>query len=104
MCRKTGKWLSGKEHIAQSVRDILTTRKGTRVLRRHYGGILPELIDRPMQPAFIAAHAVDIAADLDQWEPRVSLKYVELASAQADGQGILTLTLEYQGSEMEVKI
>lgn len=104
MCRSTGKWLSGSGHIAQSVRDILTTRKGTRLLRRHYGGTLPELVDRPMQPALIAQYAVDIAADLDLWEPRVNLKHLELLNAQADGQGILAITLEYQGEQMEVKI
>ncbi len=104
MCRITGKWLSSGDHIAQSVRDILTTRKGTRLLRRHYGGTLPELVDRPMQPSFMAQYAVDIAADLDLWEPRVTLKSVQLTNAQVDGQGTLKLTLEHVGEIVEVNI
>ena len=33
----TGAALSGMDHLRQSIRDILTTRVGTRVMRRAYG-------------------------------------------------------------------
>ncbi len=104
MCRKTGKWLRGEDHIKQSVVDILTTRIGERVLRRNYGGVLTELIDRPMQPAFIAQYAVEIAQNLDEWEPRVSLKNIALMEGDNQGQGNLKLTLEYNNQDLEVVI
>ena len=45
MNRETGAAISTVEHIGQSIRDILTTRLGTRVMRREYGSLLPELVD-----------------------------------------------------------
>ena len=47
MNRETGAALGLVEHIAQSITDILTTRIGTRVMRREYGSLLPELVDQP---------------------------------------------------------
>ena len=47
MNRETGGAISTVEHIGQSISDILTTRLGTRVMRREYGSLLPELVDQP---------------------------------------------------------
>ena len=44
MDRETGKSLSGIEHLRQSIRDILTTPIGSRVMRRDYGSRLFELL------------------------------------------------------------
>ncbi|WP_208531402.1 GPW/gp25 family protein, partial [Pseudomonas aeruginosa] len=43
----TGGAIDRLAHIRQSIVDILTTRIGTRVMRREYGSQLPELIDAP---------------------------------------------------------
>ncbi|MEN1410054.1 GPW/gp25 family protein, partial [Pseudomonas aeruginosa] len=43
----TGGAIDRLAHIRQSIADILTTRIGTRVMRREYGSQLPELIDAP---------------------------------------------------------
>lgn len=42
---RTGKRLSGVAHLRQSVRDILTTPVGSRVLIRDYGSELFSLLD-----------------------------------------------------------
>ncbi len=102
MCRNTGKWLNATDHIKQSVIDIMTTRKGSRLLRRNYGGLLPELIDRPMQPSFIAQYAVAVAQDIDEWDPRVSLKNLSMIEGDGQGQGRLKLILEYEEKELEL--
>ena len=47
---QTGQPLAGIDHLRQSIRDILTTRIGTRVMRRDYGSRLPALVDNPMTP------------------------------------------------------
>lgn len=47
MNRETGGAISTVEHIGQSISDILTTRLGTRVMRREYGSLLPDLVDHP---------------------------------------------------------
>lgn len=41
-------------HIAQSIRNILFTRIGTRLMREEYGSFIPDLIDMPAGPAAIA--------------------------------------------------
>ena len=56
--RATGRPLGGLDHVRQSIRDILTTPKGSRVLVRDYGSDLPALIDRPLG----AALAADVAS------------------------------------------
>ncbi len=52
----TGKALSGLEHLRQSVRDILTTPIGTRVMRREYGSQLYALIDAPLNRSLAHGH------------------------------------------------
>jgi len=85
----TGKALSGADHIKQSVRDILTTRIGTRVMRRDYGSRLPELVDNPMSEALKADLFAESAEALARWEPRFRLDRVYLESASAEGRIII---------------
>lgn len=40
--------LNDTEHLKQSVRDILTTPLASRVMRREYGSLVPDLIDEPI--------------------------------------------------------
>ncbi|WP_455481291.1 GPW/gp25 family protein [Bartonella sp. B12(2025)] len=83
MDRKTGKPLSGIDHLRQSILDILSTRIGTRVMRRDYGSRVPELIDAPVNDAFAVALYGAIAEALDQWEPRFKLKEIDLKLVEA---------------------
>lgn len=48
---QTGLSISEVKHIRQSVRDILVTAIGSRVMRREYGSLLSALIDQPPTPA-----------------------------------------------------
>ncbi|MBR7309711.1 baseplate assembly protein, partial [Klebsiella pneumoniae] len=45
MNSQTGLSISEVEHIRQSVRDILVTPVGSRVMRREYGSLLSQMID-----------------------------------------------------------
>ncbi len=47
MCRHTGRLLSGWDEIKQSLIMIITTAKGSRILRREFGSGVPELLDKP---------------------------------------------------------
>lgn len=91
MDRRTGKRLSGVEHLAQSIGDILTTPIGSRVARRDYGSHLPELIDQPMNAAGRLRLYAATALALLRWEPRISVSRVEL-SGSAPGTYALTIT------------
>ena len=48
MSRQTGLNLEKETHkISQAIQDILTTPIGSRIMRREYGSLLPQLIDSP---------------------------------------------------------
>ena len=87
----TGRRLSGINHLRQSVRDILTTPIGTRVMRREYGSRLYELVDAPVNSeTMIDLYAATFEA-LQTWEPRIE---VEQVRAEVQGPGRVVLTVE----------
>ncbi|WP_273758991.1 GPW/gp25 family protein [Bartonella sp. AU55XJBT] len=77
MDRMTGKPLSGIDHLRQSILDILSTRIGSRVMRRDYGSRIAELIDAPVNNAFAVALYAAVAEALDKWEPRFKLQKID---------------------------
>lgn len=87
----TGGPLDGVAHLRQSIRDILTTPIGSRVMRRRYGSRLFELTDTPVTPALATALVAATAEALDAWEPRYRLTRVQVAAATP---GHVTLDLE----------
>ena len=87
----TGRPLDGVAHLRQSIRDILTTPIGSRVMRRGYGSRLFDLTDHPVTPAFATALVAATAEALDRWEPRYRLVRVQVAAAEA---GHVTLDLD----------
>jgi len=94
MNRETGAAINLPDHITQSITDILTTRLGTRIMRREYGSLLPELVDQPFNDfTRLQVYAATVIA-LMRWEPRISLSRVQLFGATLSGQS----TLELEGS------
>ncbi len=81
--RHTGRAISGDAHLAQSIADILSTPKGTRVMRRDYGSDLPDLIDQPLNSLTIVDAYQAIASALGQWEPRISVERMEITRSEA---------------------
>lgn len=90
MSRQTGGTLDVDAHLAQSVGDILTTARGTRVMRRDYGSDLPRLIDAPLNGETLIDIYAAAAEALARWEPRLRLIRVSVDDASA---GALTITL-----------
>lgn len=82
MDAKNGKPLSGMDHLRQSIRDILTTPIGSRVMRRDYGSRLFDLIDSPSNRELIVEIYAAVIEALNAWEPRVLIKRVSVTSAQ----------------------
>ena len=98
MARATGAALDGLEHIKQSVLDILSTPIGTRVGRREYGSLLPELIDQPMTPANILRIYAASAVAVSRNEDRILLRRVGLAAG--DRPGSATIILDADRTDM----
>ena len=83
MHRATGQALSGKQHLKQSLQDLLTTPLGSRVMRPEYGSHLFELIDAPLNQATLAQMYAATAEAINRWEPRFVLKKVSINQATA---------------------
>jgi len=87
----TGKALSGLNHLRQSIRDILTTPIGSRVMRREYGSRLYELVDAPLNEATTLEIYAATAEALARWEPRFKITRVSATSASP---GKITIDLQ----------
>ena len=92
MNRFTGKPLQGREHILQSIHDILTTKVGTRVMLREYGGDLPSLVDKPLNDLLDIELQAATAVALERWEPRFKLEAVTIQKRSAEGR--VTIAVE----------
>ncbi|WP_127960159.1 GPW/gp25 family protein [Serratia microhaemolytica] len=87
----TGKSITDEHHIAQSIRNILLTPIGSRVMRRNYGSQLFELIDQPLESSVTRLRIMSaIYNALYLWEPRLLLSHITLDSPTA-GQLIATI-------------
>lgn len=97
MNRDTGRWLTDEtDHIRQSIRDILTTPVGSRLMRREYGSLIPELIDYPTNQAnLLRLNNASLMAIL-RWEPRVTAPTGQIVTA-FDGSATVDLHLVRRG-------
>lgn len=100
MNAETGEVLDSTDHLRQSIQDILRTPVGSRVMRRQYGSRLMDLLDRPLNEAFIADLQAAIAMALGAQEPRLRLTRVSVErpdpaeAARELSQGRISLRLE----------
>ncbi len=99
----TGRKLGGIDHLRQSIRDILTTPIGSRVMRRDYGSRLFELIDTPYSSATKLAIIAATAEALMTWEPRIEVEDITLRSYNP-GHIIIDLSGRYLPDGREVTI
>lgn len=77
----TGKPLDGFAHVAQSFAILMTTRKRSRVQRRHVGSDMPNLVDRAISQLTIIDFYAAIA-DAARFEPR--FKIGRMSTSQGD--------------------
>lgn len=80
MDRHTGRLLDPHEHLRQSVRDILLTPIGSRLMRREYGSLLPFLVDAPATAMTRLRLMSAIATAIIKYEPRVSIRQIHIAT------------------------
>lgn len=83
MNRNIGLGISDTEHISQSMRDVLLTPVGSRVMRREYGSLLSALIDMPQNPALRLQIMVACYSAIQKWEPRIRLTAINFETGDA---------------------
>ncbi|HFX2802444.1 TPA: GPW/gp25 family protein [Pseudomonas aeruginosa] len=91
MNASTGRTVSDRQHLVQSIADVLTTPIGSRVMRREYGSNLPDLIDWPHNGATRLQAYAATAMALMRWEPRLRLSRVQLSLGAQPGEAVLDL-------------
>jgi hypothetical protein len=94
MSATTGRTLGTLEHLRQSIRDILATPIGSRVMRREYGSALFALVDAPMDAVTVVDIIQATAGAIARWEPRVRVERVQVGAADP-GHISLDLDLRY---------
>jgi phage baseplate assembly protein W len=99
----TGKPLENIAHLVQSVRDILLTPLGSRVMRPNYGSRLFELVDAPLNSATLLAIYSETAQALKRWEPRIKIKRV-YATAVDTGRVELVIEGKYLPDGTDVTV
>jgi hypothetical protein len=97
MSAVTGKLLDGVAHIRQSIGDILSTPIGTRIARRDYGSLLPELVDQPMNALGRMRLMAATALAIQRWEPRIKLSAVAI---QQTGPASFSVVLDGQRTDV----
>lgn len=84
------------EHIRRSIARILTTPLGSRVKRREFGSLIPDLIDHPTNQAnLLRLQNASLMAIL-RWEPRVTAPAGKIVVA-FDGSATVDLDLVRRG-------
>lgn len=85
--------LPWREHLEQSIGDILTTPIGTRNMRPWYGSRVPRLVDRPINQSWKLEVYAAIVEALGRCEPRIRVKQVRIPAV---GNGYIELELDYE--------
>ena len=78
--------LSGWAHVEQSIRKILMTPIGARVMLREFGSELPELVDRKMTTGNVLAIYSASARAIQKWEPRFRMQFGRITGADVGGR------------------
>ena len=88
--RHTGRLISEREHILQSIEMILTTPIGSRVMRRDFGSEIPRLIDQPLNRSTLTAIYAAANEAIATHEPRVEIIRTTVDATDAE-KGIVNL-------------
>lgn len=86
--------VSGNEDIEQSIRIILSTRPGERVMRPTFGCRAHELLFEPKSAATASLLREYVYAALVMWEPRIEVKSVDVDDNAS--QNTLMVEIQYE--------
>jgi phage baseplate assembly protein W len=88
-------WSAGAENIRESIRVILLTEAGERVMLRDFGGGLKQFLFRPNTTSTHRLIEKQISDALERWEPRIRLESVDV-QASADDPQTAVATIRYR--------
>ena len=97
--RRTGKVIGNLASAYQGVEVILSTRIGSRIMRREFGGGIAELLGRLLTPSLFAAWRQLVATAIDLWEPRFRIRRILISGSVEQlrlGQVGLSIEADYR--------
>lgn len=96
--RKGIKVSSGEEKVKESIRIILGTQHGERLMRPNFGSNLKSLVFAPNDAATanMARHLVEEA--LRTWEPRIILDNVHVENDDAEARLLIEIVYRIKGT------
>ncbi|RQR78688.1 GPW/gp25 family protein [Burkholderia sp. Bp9015] len=94
MNAETGRAVSGRDHLYQSIAKILTTPLATCIKRRAFGSDLFEQVDAPNNGAERTRLYAAIATALMRYEPRLTLTRVQLVTDETTAAGAQIIDIE----------
>ena len=86
---------SDDDEIEQSIRIILTTAPGQRVMRPDFGCRIQELVFAPNNAMTAGLAERYVSEALGRWEPRITVQRVDV-EADSDDPARLVIVVEYQ--------
>lgn len=91
---KSADMVSGETDIRESIRILLSTRKGERVMLPEYGCDIWRFVHRTIDNALIGQVEYAVSQALLNWEPRITVENVT-ATPEPGGVGILLVEIGY---------
>lgn len=85
---------TGDDEIIQSIRIILETPVGARMMRPEFGSRLHELVFAPISAATIATARHYVEQALGYWEPRITVSNVDV-QPHVQHPEILVIAIDY---------
>ncbi|MGW0094865.1 GPW/gp25 family protein [Streptomyces sp. NPDC003328] len=82
---------SGAALVRQSVRIILVTEPGERLMRPDFGCGLRQFLTAPNTPGTRAAIARAVEESLSTWEPRITLLAVDVSPGEDPALALITV-------------
>ncbi|WP_168400654.1 GPW/gp25 family protein [Erwinia amylovora] len=100
--------LTDADQLWNSVRDVLTTPLASRIMRRDYGSLIPDLLDEPQNEVTRLQCMSAAVIALTQWEPRIALNGINIVysndgAVSAELAGIITATMQTAGTSLMLR-
>ncbi|ARF51179.1 GPW/gp25 family protein [Pantoea stewartii] len=100
--------LTDTDQLWNSVRDILTTPLASRVMRRDYGSMIPDLLDEPQNEVTRLQCMSAAVIALTMWESRIALNGINISYSKdgavtAELVGIITETMQTAGTALTLR-
>ncbi|MHB2022172.1 MAG: GPW/gp25 family protein [Mycobacteriales bacterium] len=86
---------SGTADLDRSIRMVLVTAPGERVMRPQFGCRIWEMLFEPVTPNLLGLMAEAVREAVAQWEPRVTVSEV-VVEPDGDDPGLVHIRIDYE--------